>query len=106
MNNDTTIHSSLYEVTPIDFPQGEEYISDIELITMSDTGIIDAQVANMTLNESCIMLINAIRVFTMGFFDCAFYSLRQTIELSIGGIRFALMPSMTDFSQGWANLVG
>lgn len=86
MNNETIIHSSLYEVVPIDFPQGEEYISDVELITMSDTGILDAQIANMTCNESCMMLINAIKLFQMGFFDCAFYSIRQTIELSIGGI--------------------
>ena len=86
MNNDTITHSSLYEVTPIDFPQGEGYISDIKSITMSDTGIIDAQIANMTLKESCMMLINAIKVFQLGFFDCAFYSLRQTIELSIGGL--------------------
>ena len=86
MNNEKNMHSSLYEVVPIDFPQGVDYISDIEMITMSITGILEAQVSNMTLNESCMMLINAIRVFEMGFFDCAFYSLRQTIELSIGGI--------------------
>ena len=83
---ETIIHSSFYHVAPIDFPQGENYISDIELITMSSTGIIDAQIANMTLNESCMMLINAIKVFQMGFFDCAFYSLQQTIELSLSGI--------------------
>lgn len=88
MNKDyeTIIHSSFYHVAPIDFPQGENYISDIELITMSSTGIIDAQIANMTLNESCMMLINAVKVFQLGFFDCAFYSLRQTIELSLSGI--------------------
>ena len=86
MNNEKNMHSSLYEVVPIDFPQGVDYISDIEMITMSITGILEAQVSNMTLNESCMMLINAIKVFEMGFFDCAFYSLRQTIELSIGGI--------------------
>lgn len=86
MNNEKNMHSSLYEVVPIDFPQGVGYISDIEMITMSITGILEAQVSNMTLNESCMMLINAIKVFEMGFFDCAFYSLRQTIELSIGGI--------------------
>ena len=63
MNNETIIHSSLYQVIPIDFPQGDDYISDIELITMSDTGIIDAQIANMTCNESCMMLINAIKLF-------------------------------------------
>lgn len=86
MNNETIIHSSLYEVVPIDFPQGEEYISDIISITMSDTGIIDAQIANVTCNESCKMLINAVKLFQMGYFDCAFYSIRQTIELSISGI--------------------
>ena len=85
-NHETTIHSSFYQVAPIDFPQGENYISDIEFLTMSSNGIIDAQIANMTLNESCMMLINAIKVFQMGFFDCAFYSLRQTIELSLSGI--------------------
>jgi hypothetical protein len=86
MDRDTIIHSSLFEIPSLSFSQGDEYISDIELITLSDTGIIDAQISNITLNESCMMLVNAIKVFRMGFFDCAFYSLRQTIELSIGGI--------------------
>ena len=70
-NHETIIHSSFYLVAPIDFPQGECYISDIESLTMSSNGIIDAQIANMTLNESCMMLINAIKVFQLGFFDCA-----------------------------------
>lgn len=86
MNSSKTTIPSMYQVIPIDFPQGNDYITDIELITMSVTGIIDAQIANMTCNESCMMLINAIKLFQMGFFDCAFYSIRQTIELSIGGI--------------------
>lgn len=98
---ETIIHSSYYHVAPIDFPQGENYISDIELITMSSTGIIDAQIANMTLNESCMMLINAIKVFQLGFFDCAFYSLRQTIELSIGGIYlFSDKNKIKDWNNG------
>ena len=101
MDKDTIIHSSLYEVTPIYFPQGEEYISDIELITMSSTGIIDAQITNMMLDESCIMLINAIKTFRFGFFDCAFYSLRQTIELSIGGIYlFSDNKKIIDWNNG------
>ena len=101
MDQDTIIHSSFYEVTPIDFPQSEEYISDIELITMSSTGIIDAQITNMTLNESCIMLVNAIKIFRLGFFDCAFYSLRQTIELSISGIYlFSDKKKITNWNNG------
>ena len=39
MDNENNMHSSLYEVVPIDFPQGEDYIFDIELIPMSITGI-------------------------------------------------------------------
>lgn len=100
MNNETIIHSSLYEVVPIDFPQGEEYISDIESLTMSDTGIIDAQIANMTCNESCRMLINAIKLFQMGYFDCAFFSIRQTIELSLGGL---YLYSDNNKIQDWNN---
>lgn len=86
MDKDTIVHSSIFEVSAIPFSQGNKYISDIESLAMSSNGIINAQIANMTLNESCMMLINAVKVFQLGFFDCAFYSLRQTIELSIGGI--------------------
>lgn len=101
MDKDTIVHSSVFEVSAIPFPQGDEYVSDIELITMSSTGIIDAQIANMTLNESCMMLINAIKVFQLGFFDCAFYSLRQTIELSIGGIYlFSDKNKIKDWNNG------
>ena len=99
-NHETIIHSSFYQVEPIDFPQGENYISDIEFLTMSSNGIIDAQIANMTLNESCMMLINAIKVFQMGFFDCAFYSLRQTIELSISGIFLMDKDKVTGWNKG------
>lgn len=86
MNEEKYSYSPMFEVLPFDFPQSEEYISDIEFITMSISGIMDAQIANIALKESCQMLINAINLFEMGFFDCAFYSLRQTIEISIGGI--------------------
>ncbi len=85
MSENNTIHP-FYDVTPIDFPQGKEYIFDILALTMSDTGIIGAQMANLTCDESCRMLINAIKLFQMGYYDCAFYSIRQAIELSISGI--------------------
>lgn len=101
MNNGKTIQSSLYQVIPIDFPQGDDYITDIELITMSVTGIIDAQIVNTTCNESCMMLINAIKLFQMGFFDCAFYSIRQTIELSISGIYlYTNKRKLIDWNKG------
>lgn len=101
MEKDAVIHPSLFEIKPFFFSQGDDYISDIELITMSDTCIIDAYVTNMSLNESCMMLVNAIKVFRLGFFDCAFYSLRQTIELSIGGIYlYSNKEQIKDWNQG------
>lgn len=101
MDRDTIVHSSIFEVSAIPFSQGNKYISDIESLAMSSNGIIDAQIANMTLNESCMMLINAVKVFQLGFFDCAFYSLRQTIELSIGGIYlFSDKNKIKDWNNG------
>ena len=101
MDKDTVIQSSFYNISSMDFPQGDDYLSDIELITMSSTGILDAQVVNMTLNESCMMLVNAIKVFRLGFFDCAFFSLRQTIELSISGIYlYSNKEKLKDWNRG------
>jgi len=42
--------------------------------------------------EASQLLVNAIRLFRIGYFDCAFYSLRQTLELSIGTIYLTENP--------------
>lgn len=48
----------------------------------SFTGLAGAQIANIFMKESVQLIINSMALFEKGYFDCAFYSLRQSLELS------------------------
>lgn len=78
------ISDSFFRISPIDFPQGEQYLLDLSAIQMADTGRIDAMYTNSFFDEATQMIANAVRLFQQGYFDCAFYSLRQSLELSVG----------------------
>lgn len=65
-------------------PKASDYFWDIENITWAQTGLIDAFGANRFFDEASQMIANSIFLFQKGFFDAAFYSLRQSIEISIG----------------------
>ncbi|MCI1648582.1 MAG: hypothetical protein LKI39_16425 [Bacteroides sp.] len=71
------------KVDPIKLPFAEKYIYDIDYIFFADTGIWDARQTNIFFQEAGKMLINAINLFCDGYFDCAFYSLRQSYEISV-----------------------
>lgn len=59
-----------------------EFLDAIWNIKKSWTGRIDANIANIFIQEAIQMIINAISVFEQGYFDCAYYSLRQALELA------------------------
>ncbi|MBZ4190569.1 hypothetical protein [Niabella beijingensis] len=67
---------------PINIENKERYYLDLINIEHSWTGRLDAQLANTFILESNQLLINAIVLFEKGYFDCAFYSLRQSLEIS------------------------
>ena len=69
-----------------------DYLWDIENITWAQTGLIDAFGANRFFDEASQMIANSIYLFQKGFFDTAFYSLRQSIELSIGTLYLTANP--------------
>jgi len=71
------------KVHPIKLPFAEKYIYDIDYIFFANTGLWDARQTNMFFQEAGRMLINAINLFCDGYFDCAFYSLRQSFEISV-----------------------
>lgn len=71
------------KVHPIKLPFAEKYIYDVDNIFYADTGLLDARQTNMFFQEAGRMLINAINLFCDGYFDCAFYSLRQSFEISV-----------------------
>ena len=73
-------------------PNASDYLWDIENITWAETGLIDALGANRFFDEASQMIANSIFLFQKGFFDAAFYSLRQSIELSIGTLYLIANP--------------
>jgi len=92
---------SMNKLHKFNLPDADEYIYAINNIQMATTGFINAMESNKFFAEACQMIINAIRLYQDGYFDCAFYSLRQSIELSIGTIFLNANP---DKYRNWNKL--
>lgn len=68
-----------------------EYLIDIYNIENSYTGRVTGVMTNMNIFilEAVQLLVNSISLFEMGYFDAAYYSLRQSIEMCLVLIYFA-----------------
>ncbi|OMD81165.1 MULTISPECIES: hypothetical protein [Paenibacillus] len=75
-------HREKINLVPYQLHEKEQYFSDLSNIEGSWTGRIDAQIANTFIHEAVQLIVNSISVYEMGYFDCAYYSLRQSIEIS------------------------
>lgn len=81
-------------ICKVSIPNKEKYYMDIENIENSFSGnICNWNITNAFIMESAQLLINAMELFEQGYFDCAFYSLRETIELSTIMVYLVDMPS-------------
>ena len=70
-------------LVPIDYPEGDMHLSALNNIQFAHSGKFD--IYSMTFfSEATYLIANAIKLYRSGYYDCAFYSLRQSIELSIG----------------------
>jgi len=69
-------------LVPVTLPDKEAYYYDLLNIKYNFTGRVDAWTANTFIKEASQLIVNAIKLFEMGYFDCAFYSLRQSLEVS------------------------
>lgn len=94
------VHNNWY-VNPIELPNADDYVMDIYNISQANTGFIHAWDSNLFFEEATQLLVNAIRLFQMGYFDCAFYSLRQSLELSIETIFLTENPNK---KKDWQSL--
>ncbi len=82
MNDDFYTIPNDYLV-PIDYPEGDKHLSALNNIQFAHSEKFD--IYSMTFfSEAAYLIANAIKLYRSGYFDCAFYSLRQSIELSIG----------------------
>lgn len=79
-------------IKPIKLPNKEQYYTDLMHIEHSWSGRIDANLCNTFIMEAEQQLVNAIELFEMGYFDCAYYSLRSTVELSTTMVFLADLP--------------
>ena len=70
----------------------DEYLFAISQIQMATTGFFYAWDSNLFFNEACQCLKNSINLFQQGFFDCAFYQMRQSLETSIGTLYLTSHP--------------
>lgn len=75
-------HKEKYNLKPLELKGKETYYHDLFNIEHSWTGRLDAQIANTFILEANQLLVNSIVLFEQGYFDCAFYSLRQSLEVS------------------------
>lgn len=78
---------------PIDLPNKEKLFFDIQNIEHSFSGRLgDWNVINTFVAEAAQQLINAIELFEMGYFDCAYYSLRSAVDVSTTMVFLSDMP--------------
>lgn len=90
-----------WSVRPIHLPDSEEYLYDLENISMATVGVLGSLESNRFFEEASQMIANSIQMFQQGYFDAAFYSLRQSIETSIGTLYLTANP---DKMQAWNKL--
>ena len=79
-------------IKPIKLPNKEQYYIDLMHIEHSWSGRIDANLCNTFIMEAEQQLVNAIELFEMGYFDCAYYSLRSAVEVSTTMVYLSDLP--------------
>lgn len=69
-----------------------KYYMDIYNIDHSLSGRLDSNISNLFIKEAAQQLINAVKLFSDGYFDCAYYLLRSAIEISTIMVFLVDMP--------------
>lgn len=64
----------------VEIPKREELLYELSYMQVLVTGRLDTWFCNNFLTEAVQLLINSIFLMEDGYFDCAFYSLRQSAE--------------------------
>ncbi|PYE43291.1 teicoplanin resistance protein VanZ [Paenibacillus barcinonensis] len=69
-------------IQPIKLHNKKKYYTDLSNLEDSWTVRVDAWLSNTFIQEAIRLIINAIVLFEKGYLDCAYYSLRQSLEVS------------------------
>lgn len=79
-------------IRPLQLKHKEKFYNDLLNIEHSWSDRIDTNVGNTFIMEAEQLLINAIELFEMGYFDCAYYSLRSAIDISTTMVFLSDLP--------------
>ena len=90
-----------WNIKPLPLPKAKEYLEDLNDLRFSDSGMLAEVNPFFFVNEACQLLANSVKLFELGYFDCAFYSIRQAIEMSLSGLYLFSNPEKL---KGWRNL--
>ena len=69
-------------IRPLEIPNKSKLYLDLMNIEHSWSGRMDTNIGNTFVMEAEQLLINAIEQFEMGYFDCAYFSLRSAVDIS------------------------
>ena len=75
-----------------EIPNVEDYFEDLMNIEHSFSGRMDIPLANTFIMEAVQLVVNSIALFELGYFDNAYYSLREAIEISTTIVYLSDMP--------------
>ena len=81
-----------WNVKPFSLSRANEYLEDLNDLRFSDSGLVTEVNPFFFVNESCQLLANSVNLIKLGYFDCAFYSVREAIELSLSGLYLFCNP--------------
>ena len=90
-------------VRKYDFDSNDKYLNDLLNIDHSFTGRMDANIANTFILEASQLLVNSIAIFRLGYFDAAYYCLRESIEISTLMIYFVDLIDKDAKYKDWKN---
>ena len=94
-----------HNVKGLNIVNKEEYYLDLINIEHSWSGRMDTNIGNTFVMEAEQQLINAIELFELGYFDCAYYSLRSAVEISTTMVFLVDMPDeeRKEYLDNWKN---
>lgn len=105
------MHYTIYEgydrpyIRPCPIKNKEDYVRDIITLERIMFEQDKTYSYNEFLHEWAQLLINAMHLFEAGYFDCAYYSLRQAIEMAVLILYLADLPDI-DAKDKWQQWLG
>lgn len=92
-------------IKPYEIPNVEKYFEDLMNIEHSFSGRMDIPLSNTFIMEAVQLVVNSISLFELGYFDNAYYSLREAIEISTTIVYLSDMPDeeRKEKMENWKN---